>query len=52
MKRIDHLGLVLANAHAKGVKVGQSLVDDEMDFLPLIYRGAVVDPDRVYEEYD
>lgn len=52
MKNIDHVGLVLRNTHAKGVKVGRDLVDTNMDYLPLIYQGGEVDADRVYTDYD
>lgn len=50
MKRVDHVAFVLANTHAKGLKVGPDF--DTMDYLPLVYRGAPVDPDRVYTEFD
>lgn len=52
MKKIDHLGLVLRNTHAKGVKIGRNLTNADMDYLPLIYQGAPVDQDRVYTDYD
>lgn len=49
-KNIDHLAPVLYNTHAKGLEMGQDF--DVMDNLPLVYQGAPVDPDRVYETYD
>ena len=50
MKRVDHVGFVLANTHALGIKVGPDF--DTMDYLPLTYRGTAVSRDRVYTEYD
>lgn len=50
-KMINKVGLVLADTHAKGLRIGPSLTGD-MDYLPLVHEGAIVDPDRVYTEYD
>jgi hypothetical protein len=52
MQEIDHLGLILRNTHARGLRFGPSLTDAEMDYLPLMYQGAPVDQDSVYTEYD
>jgi hypothetical protein len=49
-KRIDHLGLILHNTHARGLEFGQTF--ERMDPLPLVYQGATVDPDLVYDEFD
>jgi hypothetical protein len=49
-KRIDHLGLILHNTHAQGLEAGQDF--DTMDNLPLMYQGAAVDTNRVYDEFD
>lgn len=49
-KKVDTLGLILANVHAQGLESGQSF--DSMDNLPEVEEGAVVDPDAVWEEYD
>jgi hypothetical protein len=49
-KRVDHVGLILHNTHARGLEFGQTF--DKMDNLPLTYRGATVDPDLVYDEFD
>lgn len=49
-KTIDHFAPVLANTHAQGLWYGADFT--HMDNLPLMYRGAAVDPNRVYTEYD
>lgn len=49
-KRIDHLGLVLFDAHAQGISYGQQF--DQLDELPLSEAGADVDPDSIWSEYD
>lgn len=49
-QRIDHVGLVLRNVHARGLRYGQDF--DHMDDMPRRERGAPVDPDAVRETYD
>ena len=50
-KRLSHLGLILANTHAQGVKYGPDF--DTLDSLPLIdNEGAEVDTDSIHAEYD
>ena len=49
-KRIDHLGLVLADTHASGLQYGVSF--DELDDLPLVERELEVDADTVHTDYD
>lgn len=49
-KRIDHLGLVLADTHAQGIQYGTDF--DNLDNLPLVEGGADVDGDTVHTEYD
>lgn len=49
-KIIDHIGLILLNTHAQGIKFGQSFT--KMDDLPQMHECAVVDADHVYEELD
>jgi hypothetical protein len=49
-KRIDHLGVVLADTHPKGLYYGRDL--DNLDPLPEIEEGAPVDQDAVWEDYD
>ena len=44
-KRVEQLGLILADTHAKGLRYGPSF--DVMDDLPEVEQGAVVDPDHV-----
>jgi hypothetical protein len=45
-KRINQLGLVLADTHPDGVYFGQDFID--MDPLPLMENGVEVDPDAVW----
>lgn len=49
--QIHKVGLILADAHAKGLRIGQSLTGT-MDYLPLVYEGAPVNEDTVYSAYD
>jgi hypothetical protein len=49
-KRIDHLGFVLADTHAKGIQFGQDF--DHMDELPDIENATEVDSNAVHESYD
>lgn len=48
-KRIQRIGLVLADTHRLGVKYGQGF--DNMDFLPTTEGFAAVDDDAVHAEY-
>lgn len=48
--RIDHIGLVMANTHASGLRYGPDF--DNLDNLPGYEDGAPVDPDYVWEHYD
>ena len=49
--RIDHVGLILADTHMRGLKVGPSLTDSEMDYLPLTKDEAEVAEDTIYSSY-
>lgn len=49
-KRIDHLGLILADTHALGLRYGQSF--DALDDLPLYDKGALVGADTIHEAFD
>lgn len=50
-KRLSHLGLLLANTHAQGIKYGPDF--DTLDELPLIDdEGAPVDLDKIHATYD
>ena len=49
-KRLSHLGMVMANVHAQGVKYGPDF--DTLDDLPQVEEGALVDLDSVHEAYD
>jgi hypothetical protein len=51
-KRVDHLGLVLDNTHSRGLRFGPSLNEDQMDYLPLVSDGGIVDNDLIYTHYD
>lgn len=48
--RINQIGLVLADTHARGLKYGPSF--DVLDDLPLVEDGAIVDGDTIWESYD
>lgn len=48
-KRISKLTLVAADMHAQGLQYGQSF--DELDDLPLVEKGATVDPDSIWTDY-
>lgn len=49
-KRIDSIGLVLANTHKDGLYFGPDF--DHLDPLPAVEDGAVVADDYVWEAYD
>lgn len=49
-KQVDHVGLVLANTHAQGLRYGQDF--DHLDDLPLREGYADVDPDSIWEDYE
>lgn len=51
MQRVEELGLIMADVHAKGLKYGFSLVASEMNDLPEIENGTTVDPDAVRTDY-
>ena len=48
--RVDHLGLVLANTHAQGIKYGPDF--DTLDDLPLMEDGAAVATGALWPEYN
>lgn len=49
-KRIDHVGVVLADTHALGLKYGQDF--DNLDDLPLYDKGAEVGVDTIHTNID
>lgn len=51
-KRLDHLGLIMANVHPKGIKYGKSFDSDDLEPLPEIINDIPVDPDAVMEDLD
>jgi len=52
IKNVNHIGLILANTHARGLKFGPTLTASDLDFLPLDYQGTPVNADSVYASYD
>ena len=49
-QKIDSLGLLLANTHARGIQYGQDF--DHLDGLPTMENGAPVDADSIWSAYD
>lgn len=49
-KKIDYLGLILADTHPQGLEFGPSF--DTLDPMPQTERYAEVDQDAVWDEYD
>lgn len=49
-KKIDYVGVVLGDTHAKGLYFGPTF--DELDALPEIEEGYLVDENSVHREYD
>lgn len=49
-QRVDHVGLVLRDVHARGLRYGQDF--EHLDDMPRRERGAPVHPDAVREVYD
>lgn len=49
-KRVDHIGLILADTHAKGIQYGSD--EDNLDDLPEYEDGTAVDEDAIHEAYD
>lgn len=49
-RRIDHLGLILADTHAQGLKYGGDF--ETMDELPLVEKGVAIDTASVWDSYD
>lgn len=49
-KRLDHVGLVMANVHPKGLYYGDN--EDSMWPLPEVEGGEVIDPDTMRDAYD
>lgn len=50
VKKVNKVGLVLANTHAKGLQYGQDF--DTLDPMPDIEEETLVDPDSIHEHYD
>jgi hypothetical protein len=49
-KKVDRVGLILANTHNQGLEYGQSF--ETMDDMPLVESGEVLDTNIVWEDYD
>lgn len=52
LSRIDHLGLILRDAHPKAMRFGPSFTDSEMNRMPLTSQGAPINTNTVYSEFD
>lgn len=49
--KVDHIGFILLNTHAQGLRYGPTF--DELDGLPLVSdKEEVIDYDTVHEDYD
>ena len=51
-KRVNHVGLVLADVHALGLQYGPSTNSTDLDPMPLIELGATASTDAVNTTYD
>lgn len=49
-QRLNTLGLVLADTHARGLRFGASY--ERMDPLPAMFDGRPVDPDSIWQAFD
>ena len=49
-KKVGHLGVIMKDTHARGLKYGPDF--DTLDPLPELEDGALVDPDKIWSEYD
>lgn len=49
-KKIDKVGFVLSNTHARGVMFGQDF--ENMEPLPYVEEGEIVDENYVWEDYE
>jgi hypothetical protein len=49
-KRVHHVGLILADTHAQGLRYGPDF--DTLDDLPAVEDGALVDGDYIWSAYD
>lgn len=49
-KKVDRVGLILANTHFQGLEYGQSF--DVMDNLPLVEEGNISDTATVWQDFD
>lgn len=50
--KVHKIGLVLADAHALGLKYGQSFDADMLDDMPLVEDEEIIDENRVWTDYD
>lgn len=49
-KKVDRVGLILANTHNQGLEYGQSFAT--MDAMPLVESGEILGTNIVWEDYD
>jgi hypothetical protein len=50
MKRVDHVGLILADTHTGSLEFGPDF--DTMDQMPLVEEGMTLDTDTIWAAYD
>jgi hypothetical protein len=50
VKRVDHIGLILADTHYQGLQYGPDY--DNLDELPLVENGEATAADTVWDSYD
>lgn len=48
-QRLDHVGLVLADTHIRGLRVGQDF--DHLEDLPVLEHGSAASADTIYASY-
>ena len=49
-KRLSHVGMILADTHAQGIKFGPDF--DNLDDMPMMENEVAVDQDSVHDTYD
>jgi len=51
-KRVNHVGLILADAHAQSLHIGETTSTADLRGLPRVENAATVSTDKVHSEYD
>lgn len=49
-KKVNRIGLILANSHFQGLRFGQNFT--RMDNMPLVHQGVTIASDTVHEDFD